>query len=152
MVLMTLVFLVLYFINKKFQVTMVCLMLFNSIVGFVFLLDCKVVNNTKVRWLIKIVVSLTVVYFWWITNSWILLDILVIGLLFILCETIWLYGLKHALYLLLAICSFEWIWKYFATGTILGPTIFDVMVKDMNFQSLPIAFLMPFFTPNPERC
>lgn len=105
------------------------------------------------RWVIKIAGSLLTVYFWWITNSWILLDVLVIGLLVVLCETIYIVSLKHAIYLLLVMCLFECGFKYIFTRSIFGPTIFDIMLTGLDFQSLPIGFLIPFFTPRSTgRC
>ncbi len=133
MTLVTLLFLVGGYHFKIIQKPLNILMLFNSFIGLIFLFDCQTVRSAKLRWLIKIGASSLIVYFWWITNSWILLDILVIGLLFLLCETLWLYSLKHALLLLLVMCCFECGWKLWSTGSMIGPTIFDVMSKDMRF-------------------
>ncbi len=151
MTLLTITLIVFSMYYPVFQLPVIIIMLFNSVVGVMFLIDFKQ-KRKKLRWTINIGVSSLIVYFWWITNSYILLNIICFSLLFVLVRTIWLYSLQWAIWVLLIMILFDWIWKVVDSTCIWGPTLLSRIILSVKYYSMPIGFVVPYFGNRPDRC
>ena len=114
-------------------------MLFNSVASVILLIDLKC-EKKKIRYTVNIIVSLTIVYFWWITNSLILMNIICFCLLFVLVRTIWVFSLRWAFAVLVLMILFDWYFKVVSSISIFGPSLFTRMMLSLKYYSIPIGF------------
>lgn len=135
-------------------------MLFNSTIGIYCLikqLSEAISKTTTVQTSVQATknkvfmgVAVVIMYIWWITNYWILTNLLVVGLLFLTVKTILINSNKGIVILFAVWLIFDLVYKYILHTGVFGDNYIEyITLYQRHHRQMPIALIAPFWKSNP---